>query len=80
MNIEEITDMDLRTFCKWYVGFHGSKPVPETVLTTCLCGYFATHSKTADKLLARLKRLNLIQVKGTKIMFLHCYLKSKGLL
>ncbi len=71
MNIEEITDEDLREFCEWYVGFHGTKPVSATVLTTCLCGYFATFSKEADKLLARLKRLNLVQVKGTEV-FVSC--------
>ena len=71
MNNEEITDMDLREFCEWYVGFHGTKPVAATVLVTCLCGYFATFSKAADKLLARLKRLDLIQVKGTEV-FVSC--------
>ncbi len=68
MNIENITDKDLRTFCKWYTGFYGCKPVAATVLTTCLCGYFATFSKEADKLLARLKRLDLVHVKGTEIL------------
>ena len=71
MNIENITDQDLRDFCRWYVGFHGTKPVPATVLTTCLCGYFATFSKEANKLLARLKRLDLIQMKGTEV-FVSC--------
>ena len=36
MNIEEISDKDLREFCEWYTGFHGTKPVAATVLTTCL--------------------------------------------
>ena len=60
MNNEEISDMDLREFCKWYTGFHGTKPVAATVLTTCLCGYFHTYAKAADKLLARLQKLDLI--------------------
>lgn len=71
MNIEEIADEDLKRFCQWYVGFHGCKPVSATVLTTCLCGYFATFTKEADKLLAKLKRLNLVQVKGTEV-FVSC--------
>lgn len=71
MNIEKITDKDLREFSEWYIGFHGTKPVAATVLATCLCGYFATFSKEADKLLARLKRLNLVQVKGTEV-FVSC--------
>ena len=49
MNIEEISDMDLRTFCKWYVGFHGTKPVSATVLATCMTGYFSTYAK-AEKI------------------------------
>jgi hypothetical protein len=68
MNIENITDKDLRMFCKWYTGFHGCKPVAATVLATCMTGYFSTYAKAADKLLARLKRLNLVQVKGTEII------------
>lgn len=68
MNIENITDLDLRGFCKWYTGFHGTKPVAATVLVTCLTGFFHTHNKEADKLLARLKRLNLVHVKGTEII------------
>ena len=70
-NNENITDKDLRTFCKWNTGFYGCKPVAATVLTTCLCGYFATFSKEADKLLARLKRLDLVHVKGTEV-FVSC--------
>ena len=70
-NNENITDKDLRTFCEWYTCFHGCKPVAATVLTTCLCGYFATFGKEANILLARLKRLDLVQVKGTEV-FVSC--------
>ena len=73
MNIEEISDMDLREFCKWYVGFHGCKPVAATVLTTCLCGYFATFSKEADKLLARLKQLDLVTMTHDRFL---CFIVS----
>lgn len=62
MNIENITDQDLRESCKQYVGFHGTKPVATSILSTCLTGFFHTHSK------ARLKRLDLVQVKGTEII------------
>ena len=77
MNIEEITDEDLREFCEWYVGFHGTKPVSATVLLTCLTGFFHTHSKAADKLIIRLNRLNLVHVKGIEIIIssLLCKLK-----
>ena len=72
MNIEKITDQDLRTFCKWYVGFHGTKPVAATVLTTCLCGYFSTYAKAADKLLARLKKLDLITMTDNDRFLISC--------
>jgi len=73
MNIEKITDKDLMEFCKWYTGFHGTKPVAATVLTTCLCGYFATFSKEADKLLARLKKLDLITMIDDRFL---CFIVS----
>ena len=72
MNNEKITDMDLMEFCKWYVGFHGTKPVAASVLTTCLCGYFATFSKEADKLLARLKKLDLITMTDNDRFLISC--------
>jgi len=73
MNIEEITDMDLREFCEWYVGFHGTKPVSATVLATCMTGYFHTYSKGADKLLARLKQLDLVTMTHDRFL---CFIVS----
>lgn len=72
MNIEEITDEDLREFCEWYVGFHGTKPVSATVLTTCMTGYFSTYAKAADKLLARLKKLDLITMTDNDRFLVSC--------
>ena len=73
MNNEEITDEDLRNFCRWYVGFHGTKPVAATVLATCLCGYFSTYTKEADKLLARLKQLDLVTMTHDRFL---CFIVS----
>lgn len=70
MRVENITDNDLRQFCQWYAGFHGCKPVAASMLATCLTGYFSTYSKAADKILVRLKRLNLIAVKDDTITLL----------
>lgn len=53
--VEDITDTNLADFCKWYAEWHGRKPVAASVITTCMCGYFKTYSKAADKLLARCK-------------------------
>lgn len=63
MKIEDITDDNLREFLDWYKGFHGNKPVATSVMTTCMTGYFKTFSKAADKLLARCKRLRIVDVK-----------------
>lgn len=70
MKIEDITDNDLRQFCRWFVDWQGCKPVAASILAACLTGYFSTYSKAADKLLARLKRLNLITMKGNTISLL----------
>ena len=67
MKIEDITDNDLKRFCQWYKGFHGCKPVTTTIFSTCLTGFFHTHSKAADKLLLRLNRLSLVAMKGTEV-------------
>ena len=63
MKIEDITDNDLREFLGWYRDFHGCRPADAPVITTCMCGYFGTFPKAADKLLARCKRLKLVTVK-----------------
>lgn len=73
MNIEKITDKDLMEFCQWYKGFHGTKPVAATVLATCMTGYFSTYAKAADKLLARLKRLDLVTMTHDRFL---CFIVS----
>lgn len=72
MNNENITDEDLRNFCRWYVGFHGTKPVAAMVLATCMTGYFSTYTKAADKLLARLKKLDLITMIDNNRFLVSC--------
>ena len=62
MVVEEITGKNLAVFCTWYAQFHGCKPVEASVISTCICGYFGTYSKAADKLLARCKRLKFLDV------------------
>lgn len=64
MKIEDITDNDLREFLGWYQDFHGSKAAPISVITTCMCGYFGTFQKAADKLLVRCKRLKFVAIKN----------------
>lgn len=59
MKTENITDKDLRMFCEWFAGFHGTTTEP-AVITTCMCGYFHTYTKNANKLLTRCKRLKMV--------------------
>ena len=62
MRVEDITDDDLREFLGWFADWHGRKAVASSVMTTCMTGHFKTFSKAADKLLARCKRLRLVDV------------------
>lgn len=62
MTINEITDKDLREFFSWYKSFHGCKAVAASVMVTCITGHFKTHTKAADKILARCRSLKLVEV------------------
>lgn len=64
INERTITDTDLVEFCKWYADFHGDADIETTVIVTCLCGYFHTFPKAADKLLMRCKKLRLVVANG----------------
>ena len=61
MNADNITDHDLVKFCEWFAGYHGASTIP-SVFTTCMCGYFHTYPKVANKLYKRCLRLGLINV------------------
>ena len=63
-NERTITDTDLVEFCKWYADFHGDTDIETSVIVTCLCGYFHTFPKAADKLLQRCKKLRLVVANG----------------
>lgn len=62
MTIEDTTENDLREFLAWFADWHGRTSVADSVMTTCMTGYFKTHSRAADKLLMRCKRLKLVAV------------------
>ena len=63
-NERTITDTDLVEFCKWYADFHGDTDIETSVIVTCLCGYFHTFPKAADKLLMRCKKSRLVVANG----------------
>ena len=69
MRIEDITEDNLREFLRWYQEFHGSRPADESVITTCMCGYFGTFPKAANKLLARCDVLELVNVDDGVVTF-----------
>lgn len=68
MTINEITDKDLREFFSWYKSFHGCKAIAASVMVTCMTGYFKTHTKAADKILARCRSLKLVEVSNGMVI------------
>ncbi len=67
-NKSNVTDAELMEFCKWYADFHGKASVDKSVVTTCLCGYFHTYSKRAERLLKRCLQLGLLTAHRGKVM------------
>ena len=67
-NENDITDGELMEFCKWYADFHSKATVHESVMTTCLCGYFHTYPKRAECLLKRCLQLGLLTAHRGKVM------------
>ena len=68
--VTNIEDSRLLEFCTWYAQRHGVKPVPFSVFTTCICGYFHTFSKTAGTIVARCQDAGLISVKHKVVTFI----------
>lgn len=60
--VESITDDDLREFLGWFADWHGCTPVANSVMTTCITGYFKTYPKAADGLLTRCRKLKLLDL------------------
>lgn len=63
MNIEDITDLELMDFCRWYKWHYGKDESFESAMITCLCGRYHTFPKQAKILLKRLESLNLVSKK-----------------
>ena len=57
-----IPDSELMEFCNWYADFHGATDIAQSVIETCICGYFNTYTKAAKSLLIRCKKLRLVNV------------------
>lgn len=58
--MKDIQDNDLKAFSEWYKQRFNECCMPESVLATCMCGYFHTHAKHAEELLMRMQSLGLI--------------------
>lgn len=41
-------------FIQWFGDRYGSGPIKESVFITCICGYYNTFPKDADRVLKRL--------------------------
>ena len=65
---DNITDDDLRGFCKWFGEWHGCEAVAASVMTTCMTGYFKTYTKAADKILARCRSLKFVDVSNGMVI------------
>lgn len=67
MKSDNITDIELMDFCKWYKGRFGKVEALESVFITCLCGRFHTYPKDAQRLVNRMLNLNVISVVKGKV-------------
>ena len=61
--IEEITDSQLVEFSQWFKDHYCKTESYESVMITCLCGYFHTYPKPAKGIMRRLKDLDLMSQK-----------------
>lgn len=75
--MEAITDKELKDFCKWYVN-RFKKDVSaeisadmsaESVVATCMCGYFHTYTRMAIILLKRCKTLKYVSMDKGVVTF-----------
>ena len=59
--IEEIADDQLVEFCQWFKDHYNRNESYMSAMTTCLCGYFHTYPREANKLLNRCMSLSLME-------------------
>ncbi len=69
VNMGNISDKDLRDFCKWYKDRFNKVADGKGVVITCLCGHFHTYTKRAKELLKRCESINLLAV-NNDVVFL----------
>ncbi len=62
----QISDTELRDFCKWYKDRNKKAIDEESVFITCMCGHFHSYPKAMKEQLKRMNVLGLITTnKGT---------------
>lgn len=61
-------DNDLIDFCNWFANFHGATNIKQSVIVTCLCGYFHTYTKNAEQLFKRCQKLNLVVITNDAVV------------
>ena len=67
--MEAITDKELKDFCKWYVNRFNKDVSAESVVATCMCGYFHTYTRMAIILLKRCKTLKYVSMDKGVVTF-----------
>ena len=58
--MKEVQDNELRGFTEWFRQRFNECCTAESVLATCMCGYFHTHAQHAVELLKRMQSLGLV--------------------
>lgn len=67
--MQQISDEQLKAFCKWYAGHH-QDAAPVSVVQTAMCGHLHTYTKAAAAMLRRCVRLHLVRVEADVVTFI----------
>ena len=60
--MDMILDTELKDFCTWYSNHFNKRVSTESVILTCMCGYFHTYTRVATMILKRCKALKYVEV------------------
>lgn len=65
-----MTDQELKDFIIWHKERFKRTELPESVLITCMCGFFHSYPRAMQQVLKRMSALGLIKRKGEQITIL----------
>lgn len=67
MRNKDITDIELKEFCKWFKGHFEKTTVFQSMVLLSMCGHFHILPKEADTLLKRCVGLDLVSIKSNYV-------------